>query len=311
MAFHEVIKSPIYYTGNKYTLIPMLLKFFPKDRKYFIDAFGGSGIVALNAKLNADFESVQYNEIEPIHFNLFKLLTNGTIDRKQIEKIWKEYPIYNKDDFYNFRDNVLNPLGWDDYKFKLIYYLSYYSFCNIIRFNKKNLINIPSGGMDIKSTASPGPGAIPETKRTGVTEKKLDERFAFDKPYNIKIDKYTNGSYEDIVIENPEETFVYFDPPYANTGATYNDGWNLEDDHKLFAWLDKLTAKGVKWGMSNVLAHRGKLNDHIRDWYTENNYNVEQFEKTYQLAREGKTETVEIYVYNYEADVKKQISLFE
>ena len=48
MAF---IKSPIYYTGNKYRLLSELQQFIPDRINTFIDVFGGSGVMAINFSL--------------------------------------------------------------------------------------------------------------------------------------------------------------------------------------------------------------------------------------------------------------------
>lgn len=37
------IKSPIFYMGNKYRLLPQLLPLFPSNIDTFYDLFGGSG----------------------------------------------------------------------------------------------------------------------------------------------------------------------------------------------------------------------------------------------------------------------------
>ena len=152
------IKSPIFYMGNKYELLPNLLTYFPKKETVdeFIDLFGGSGVVSINVLT----ENITYNEINHNITNLFKMLIetkpneiinhikgrieyfelyNKGTDTRQIEdKIRKEASIkYN-----NFRDyyNKQNPKNYLD-----LYTLTYFSFSNLIRFNSKNEFNMPFG----------------------------------------------------------------------------------------------------------------------------------------------------------------------
>ena len=55
----KLLKSPIFYMGNKYKLLPQLLPLFPKNINRFYDLFGGSGCVSGNVEAN----KIIYNEI--------------------------------------------------------------------------------------------------------------------------------------------------------------------------------------------------------------------------------------------------------
>ena len=46
------IKSPLNYHGNKYKILPQIIPLFPKSFDTFVDAFGGSATVLLNANAN-------------------------------------------------------------------------------------------------------------------------------------------------------------------------------------------------------------------------------------------------------------------
>lgn len=156
---NNIVKSPIFYMGNKYELLPNLLTYFPKKEtvSQFIDLFGGSGVVSLNVP----YENITYNEINHNITNLFKMLIetkpkeiishiasridefelyNKTTDTRQItdviirEKANKKY--LNFRNFYN-KQKVKNYLD--------LYTLTYFSFSNLIRFNSKNEFNMPFG----------------------------------------------------------------------------------------------------------------------------------------------------------------------
>ena len=62
-------------------------------------------------------------------------------------------------------------------------------------------------------------------------------------PDRIKEYKFYNKDFEEIDI--PDNSFVYCDPPYLITLATYNERsqWTQNDDNRLFKLLDKLPAK--------------------------------------------------------------------
>lgn len=56
----KLFKSPIFYMGNKYKLLPQLLPLFPKNINRFYDLFGGSGCVSGNVEAN----KIIYNELD-------------------------------------------------------------------------------------------------------------------------------------------------------------------------------------------------------------------------------------------------------
>ena len=68
----KIIKSPIFYMGNKYKLLPQLLPLFPKNIDKFYDLFGGSGCVSLNV----DAKTIIYNELNNNIYDLFCMFEN-------------------------------------------------------------------------------------------------------------------------------------------------------------------------------------------------------------------------------------------
>lgn len=47
---NKYIKSPIFYMGNKYRLLPQLIPLFPSNINTFYDLFGGSGCMSGNVE---------------------------------------------------------------------------------------------------------------------------------------------------------------------------------------------------------------------------------------------------------------------
>lgn len=66
--------------------------------------------------------------------------------------------------------------------------------------------------------------------------------------------------------------FVYCNPPYLISNASYNDGnrgfknWTEKEERELLKLLDTLNAKGVKFALSNVLYHKGQENKILAEW---------------------------------------------
>ena len=72
-----------------------------------------------------------------------------------------------------------------------------------------------------------------------------------------------------------EQDLVYCDPPYLITTGTYNDGkrgfkgWSEIEEKQLLSLLDSLNNKGVKFALSNVLEHKGNVNNLLSQWVFE------------------------------------------
>ena len=312
---NEYIRSPIFYMGNKLRLLPKLVPLFPKDVATFYDVFGGSGCVAANAMA----ERVVYNEINPNIVNLHKMFQeNGAewVD-SQITKYIKQYNLnsegicvqqnnpntaeartHYEENYLKFRD-AYNHSQRD---IAMLYTLTFYSFSNLIRFNSKNEFNMPYGNrcytQEHKYIINRWCSAL--AKRPF----EILNRDAFD----VLADVYNSGNTKD---------FVYCDCPYFNTMAIYNEsrafgGWSIDDDYRLFKWLEDLDSHNIRWGLSNVFANKGNVNQHLIDWCTEHNWKVRHLDFTYSSLGKGNANSDEVYVSNYVADEPElnQFSLF-
>ena len=102
--------------------------------------------------------------------------------------------------------------------------------------------------------------------------------------------------------------FVYCDPPYLITTGSYNDGkrgfknWTEESDKSLYALLDKLNQKEVRFALSNVFTHKGECNKILIDWakkYTVHHLQKDYSNSCYNTDRSGSDE---ILVTNYELE---------
>ena len=97
--------------------------------------------------------------------------------------------------------------------------------------------------------------------------------------------------------------FVYCDPPYLITCATYNekDGWNKSMERKLLDLLDKLNEKGIKFALSNVLYNKGKVNETLLEW--SDKYTVHHLNNTYANCnyhtKDKENKADEVLITNY------------
>lgn len=305
---NKYIKSPIFYMGNKYDLLYELLPRFPKEDEVetFIDLFGGSGTVSLNVPYkNIIYNELNHNIVDLL--NMFKIynseeiikhiekrvidfeLPTKTTDLRCVDKELREKENKNYLNFRRFYNKQENKSLLD------LYTLTFYSFCNCIRFNSKNEFNMPFGNRCILD----------------VHKQQIKE--CCESLQNKNINIYNKNAFNILnnIKEYNDRLFIYLDPPYSNTMAIYNEsrafgGWTIEEDNKLFAELDRLHKLGVKWCMSNVLENKGKFNNHIQEWANENGYEIIYLEdKTYSTFGTGNSNSKEIMVVNYETPFKK------
>lgn len=306
-----MINSPIFYMGNKYKLLPQLLPIFPDKINTFYDLFGGSGSVSLNVKSN----KVVYNELNYNIYKLFELFiiydSNTIIEH--IEKRVKEfhlptvscdvrakhyeekYKLEHNDNYLKFREfyNKSNKNYLD------LYTLTFFSFCNLIRFNSKSEFNMPFGNRCFLSEHKP-----------------LIEYCCWQmKRMNIQLYNTDALQYIKDNIDNfKEDDFIYLDPPYLNTMAVYNEkrafgGWNINNDYEMFELLELLDKKGIKWGMSNVFKNKEYTNEHLIEWCNKNNWNVNHLDCEYASLGKGNSNTDEVYICNY--NTPKQMTIFD
>ena len=304
------LKSPIFYMGNKYDLLPELLPRFPRKEEVetFIDLFGGSGTVSLNVP----YDNIIYNELNDNIVELLSMLKNNTSEDiiNHIEDRIKEFDLpklscdvrvshyteelkqKSNENYLKFRKSYNDSLDKD---YKDLFTLTFFSFCNLIRFNSKSEFNMPFGN------------------RCFLEEHKqliMDSNYVLNKKNIIFKNENAFDLLKSIKYEN-DKTFIYLDPPYSNTMAIYNEsrafgGWNIDDDLKLFAELDRLHTLGIKWCMSNVLENKGKNNNHIKEWADKNGYEIIYIEdKSYASLGKGNANSLEIMIVNYETPYKK------
>ena len=113
--------------------------------------------------------------------------------------------------------------------------------------------------------------------------------------------EFLNEDFKNLNIKTTD--FIYIDPPYLQTIATYTEGsaWNDIKEHEMYAWLDNLNNRGVKWALSNTIKYRGLDNEILSKWC--NKYNIHKFDFTYKnnnrWNKDNTLETIEVLITNY------------
>ena len=312
---NEIIRSPIFYMGNKYKLLNQLLPLFPNNIDTFYDLFGGSGCVSANVNSNktlynelnenivrlfelfVKYDSNYINDTIINYINSYNLNKEGTDVRQNNPNVKEIREFYNKN-YLKFR----KAYNESSKNYIMLYTLTFYSFSNLIRFNKQSEFNMPYGNRcytnEHKVIIDKWCNRI---KNKNIT---ISQKNAFDILENTKFN---------------ENDFIYLDPPYSNTLAIYNEkrafgGWDTDCDFRLFKILEELNSKGIKWGISNVFKNKGNINRHLIKWCEKNKWNVYHLEFTYSSLGKGNAKSDEVYIFNYNVENHnqlKQMSLFD
>lgn len=306
-----MIQSPLNYTGGKYKLLSQILPNFPENINTFVDLFCGG----CNVGLNVPCKKVYFNDKNEDLLSLYKTFQcydknkiicaiYQLIDKYELSLIsrngysfygcesGKGLADYNRDKFLRLRAdyNCDKKKGLCDYiHYLMLYVLIVYSFNNQIRFNSKGEFNLPVGKRDFNQNM----------------KKKL---CAFiDKIQELEC-IFTCMDFLDFDISSLDSgDFVYVDPPYLITCATYNEqgGWNEQCEINLLAYLDELQKKNIRFALSNVLRNKGKENVLLAKWIEDNqnryrciplkyNYNNSNYQ-----SKNRNTECYEVLIINY------------
>lgn len=276
----EYIKSPLNYVGGKYKLLEQIIPQLPNNINTFVDMFGGGFNVGINVKANKH----RYHDVIPELIGLFQYFkkTDESNVIEKVERLTDKYKL-NKTTYENSKEGYLQLRS--DYNNNpspdLFYTLITCSFSNQIRFNSKRLFNMPYGDRYFN----------PVMKNNLIDfVNKLHE---YDVVFELR-------DFRQMDIESLEENdFIYCDPPYFNSLATYNEngGWTEKDEVELLAMLDTLHNKGYKFALSNNLKYDNPLLEVWKDKYNTRYLNIDYNNCNYQ--KKNKSKDIEVLITNY------------
>ncbi len=303
MKKEKVIRSPLFYTGDKYKLIPELKKYFPEQINKFVEPFVGGGSVFLNFNAKEFYENDIDKNIMSIHHYLssfsssevlldilFKKIDEyqftcsykgKTVPQELKDKYVKTYFAKYNAEFYKQLKEKYNSSDRTD--IADLYLLLIYGFNRMLRFNQQGDFNLPVGNVDFNNNT-------------------VEALTNYINLTNQKKIHWSNKDYKSFLskIKLTENDFVYLDPPYLITASEYNKLWNQKDDDELFALLDKLNDKRIRFALSDVVNYKGKENTKLLDWVTKKKYNVYPIKSNYINYHDNSIKSFsEVLITNY------------
>lgn len=297
----NIIRSPLFYVGDKYKLMGQLNNLFPRHINKFIEPFVGGGSVFLNTIANEylvndidiniiklhktlskfDFDTI-FEKLSKIIYDYglsfsYKGVTVPIELKKQYVKTY--YAKYNKKAYNNLRDDFNSDKKSD---MLYLYLLLIYGFNRIVRFNSKGDFNLPVGNVDFNSNV------YEALKNYTLFMQKNQVVF-----YNMDYMKFVN------MVDFDSKDYIYFDPPYLISSSEYNKLWSVESELRLYKLLDKLDKNGIRFGITNLLNHKGCENTILKNWAKK--YIVYNINSNYISFNDNtiKEDSKEIFVTNY------------
>lgn len=284
----KYLKSPLNYVGNKYRLLPQILPLFPPHIRTFVDLFSGSCTVGINV----DASNYIFNDMDDRVQGIFRALMFSDTDfvLRHIKDRIAQFDLSktNTEGFNAFRT------FYNETQFPLdLYVLGSFSYNYQLRFNSKGEFNNPHG-----------------RNRSQVSQRMLDRLVEFMSRLHRERPQILSHHFADFNYGNLDHRdFVYVDPPYLITSSYYQDtgngrgdsAWDEEQEIMLYGVLQRLTERGVKWALNNVLEHKGRRNTLLKDFIERHRLTVHHLNHTYANASyNGKRgSSVEVLVTNY------------
>lgn len=275
--FDHYVKSPLNYTGNKFRILPQIRPHFPQRVGTMVDLFCGGATVGLNTPC----ERVIFIDNNPFVINLLRYLSACHFDTLlvQLEQLIAHYHLsysasqsyayffnqqeqavnrnnglkaFNQQGYYQLRDDY-NALRDKDTERAnlLLYLLIVYGFNNDVRFTRDHRFNLPVGKTDLN--------------RNNI--QKLREYIERVQAINAE---FLCGDFRQAYIHDTimQADFVYMDPPYLITDATYNESgrWGIIAEQDLLHLIDELLEKQTPFALSNVISKGEKVNMPLFEW---------------------------------------------
>ncbi len=302
METEKTIRSPFFYVGDKYKLMPQLKQLMPKNIEQYIEPFVGGGSSFLNSKgisymLNdVDSYVVELHrqigsytgKTEELIEELFDIIDfyglscsyRGICVPEEMKKKYVKtyYSKYNKEAYIRMRKDF----NADKDDFLRLYLLLIYGFNHMIRFNGKGDFNLPVGNVDFNNNVYQALHNYLEF----IGEHEIE---FFNMDYITFLEKIRFG----------KNSYVFLDPPYLISMSEYNKLWNDKKEDELCEYLDSLNDREIKFGITNLIAHKGKINQRFLEWSKK--YCTYDVKSNYISFNDNtiKADSQEVFVTNY------------
>lgn len=277
----DVMKNEILpilkWVGGKRQLMGDLTPLLPDKINIYYEPFVGGGAMLFHVKPEKAY-------ISDINRDLIRVYN---VVKSNVDMLIDELKKYNNtaDKFYEVRswdrDEVFYAGLTDVQKAARILFLNKTCYNGLYRVNSKGQFNTPFGKYD-------NPDIVNESGLRAVHD-------YFNKA-SIQI---SSISYSDVIKNVFGDAFVYLDPPYDPVSKTANftgysvGGFSKDDQIRLREYCDELTARGVKFMLSN------SATDFILDQYSAYDITTVKAKRCINSVASKRSGVDEVVIRNY------------
>lgn len=297
------VRSPLFYVGDKFKLLPQITRLFPQKFKRMVEPFVGGGSVFLNVKTEQALVNDNNTNVIAIHellldnkdcisefvkelivlareYNLSCSYEGDLIPKETQIRFPKTYfAEVNREGYARLKNHYNNSVIKKPLE---LYLLMLFGFNRMLRFNKKGQFNIPVGNVDLNSNV-------------------VDALFAYSHKTGGRNIVLKNLDFEAFLdsVQFETDDFLYVDPPYLIAATEYNKDWDEVCEKRLYSILDQLSESGVRFALSNAEKYNQKTNLVLSNWMKK--YNVEEIKSNYiNYFNNSEKKLREVLVRNYD-----------
>lgn len=282
----KTIVPPLKSQGIKTKLVPWIQNLIPETTGKWIEPFLGTGVVAFNAS----FSNAILSDTNPHIINFYSAIKSGDITPQSVrhflsiegEKLRKAeengYSYYREvKERFNEHKNPLDFL-----------FLSRAGFNGMMRFNKSGYWNIPF---------CKKPNRFSNSYIT-----KIVNQVDFVSKIIQPTWEFFNLDFSSVINMATKDDIIYCDPPYIHRYADYYNGWDEDDELRLFNDLRSTEAKFIlsTWHHNNY--RKNVMIDQL--W---SKFNIVTRDHFYHGGGkiENRRSIVEALVFNFESSISK------
>ena len=271
------VPSALNFIGGKYKQLDEILVYLPRDIDTFYDVFAGGFTVGLNAPsrktvfIDEDIYVVGlFQAIRTFGYDAFLRETIALIEHYGLSLThthgYEQYNVTSDEGLANInriaytrlRENFNAKKKKDITYWAMFYILTVYGYNNTPRFNRLGEFNSPVGKRDFN---------VRMAQKLAAFAQKLKQKDCMICMQDFRLMDTSVISADD---------FVFLDPPYLGASTYYNDnkGWQKEDEQALFAFIDQLELKGIRFMLYTVLSYQNKANEMLLRYLYKEDGNV-------------------------------------
>ena len=258
----KVYVPPIKTQGIKTKLVPYIENVLPENiTGKWIEPFMGSGVVGFNL---APKEAI-FSDSNPHIINFYEAIKDGSIDpiivREFLEYEGSILLEKGEEHYYDIRKRFNTDAAPLDFLF-----LNRAGFNGMIRFNRKGGFNIPFCRKPNRFAKAYVTKIVNQVAHVTNIVKENDYSFM-------------RQGFDDSIIEAKQDDIIYCDPPYIGRHVDYFNGWNEENENKLFELLSNTSAKFI---LSTWHHNKYRENEYIESLWSK--FNVLTREHFYHVG---------------------------